>query len=104
MNKDDEESYLEYCSQAMFRIHILELRLNRYDFNLTIPNDKILEWPKPKAFADNKMDLSQKLKFNLGRVQNIVGKGDAGYQHFLLFLQYFQKVSVSRSLELGIVW
>lgn len=31
MTKDDEESYLEYCSQAMFRIHILELRLNRYD-------------------------------------------------------------------------
>jgi len=29
MTKDDEESYLEYCSQAMFRIHILELRLNR---------------------------------------------------------------------------
>ncbi|XP_053396904.1 dynein regulatory complex subunit 7-like isoform X1 [Mercenaria mercenaria] len=30
MLKDDEESYLEYCSQAMFRIHILELRLNRH--------------------------------------------------------------------------
>lgn len=30
MTKDDEETYLEYCSQAMFRIHILELRLNRY--------------------------------------------------------------------------
>ena len=29
MSKDDEEAYLEYCSQAMFRIHILELRLNR---------------------------------------------------------------------------
>ncbi|XP_052769766.1 dynein regulatory complex subunit 7-like [Mya arenaria] len=30
MLKDDEEAYLEYCSQAMFRIHILELRLNRH--------------------------------------------------------------------------
>ncbi|KAH3848102.1 hypothetical protein DPMN_090451, partial [Dreissena polymorpha] len=30
MTKDDEETYLEYCSQAMFRIHILELRLNRH--------------------------------------------------------------------------
>ena len=30
MQKDDEEEYLNYCSEAMFRIHILELRLNRY--------------------------------------------------------------------------
>lgn len=30
MSKDDEEEYLNYCSEAMFRIHILELRLNRY--------------------------------------------------------------------------
>ncbi|XP_072168175.1 dynein regulatory complex subunit 7-like [Diadema setosum] len=30
MQKEDEEEYLEYCSEAMFRIHILELRLNRH--------------------------------------------------------------------------
>ncbi|XP_070577144.1 dynein regulatory complex subunit 7-like [Ptychodera flava] len=30
MNKEDEEEYLNYCSEAMFRIHILELRLNRH--------------------------------------------------------------------------
>ncbi|KAK7103521.1 dynein regulatory complex subunit 7-like [Littorina saxatilis] len=30
MSKDDEEDYLNYCSEAMFRIHILELRLNRH--------------------------------------------------------------------------
>ncbi|XP_067680734.1 dynein regulatory complex subunit 7-like [Haliotis asinina] len=30
MQKDDEEEYLNYCSEAMFRIHILELRLNRH--------------------------------------------------------------------------
>ena len=29
MQKDDEEAYLAYCSEAMFRINILELRLNR---------------------------------------------------------------------------
>ncbi|XP_007905243.1 dynein regulatory complex subunit 7 isoform X2 [Callorhinchus milii] len=33
MTKEDEESYLMYCSQAMFRIHILELRLNRHKEN-----------------------------------------------------------------------
>uniref|UniRef100_A0A0B7AII0 Dynein regulatory complex subunit 7 C-terminal domain-containing protein n=1 Tax=Arion vulgaris TaxID=1028688 RepID=A0A0B7AII0_9EUPU len=30
MSKDDEQEYLNYCSEAMFRIHILELRLNRH--------------------------------------------------------------------------
>lgn len=29
MTKEDEEEYLNYCSEAMFRIHILEQRLNR---------------------------------------------------------------------------
>lgn len=29
MSKEDEEAYLEYCSEAMFRIKILETRLNR---------------------------------------------------------------------------
>ncbi|OCT84694.1 dynein regulatory complex subunit 7 [Xenopus laevis] len=30
MSKEDEDSYLDYCSEAMFRIHILETRLNRH--------------------------------------------------------------------------
>lgn len=29
MSREDEQEYLEYCAEAMFRIHILELRLNR---------------------------------------------------------------------------
>ena len=38
------------------------------------------------------------------RVENIVGKGeDAGYQHFLLFTQSFQKASFLGSLKVGIV-
>ena len=52
------------------------------------PHDKFLDWPKLKAFADNKLNVAEKLNFVLGRVKNIVGKGEnAGYQHFLLFLQ-----------------
>ena len=31
--------------------------------------------PKLKAFADNKINVTQKLKFALGRVENIVGEG-----------------------------
>ena len=52
-----------------------------------------------KEFPDDKSNLAQKLKFVLGRVENIVGKGDnAGYQHFLLFQQCFQKSSILGSL------
>ena len=54
----------------------------------SLPNDKILDYSKFKAFADKKVIVTQ--KFGLGRVENITGKGEnAGDQHFLLFQQYF---------------
>ena len=38
-----------------------------------------------KAFADDKLNFSQNIKFVFHRVENIVGKGEnAGHQHFLL--------------------
>ena len=58
-----------------------------------------------KAFADEKINAIQKLKLELGRVENIARKGEnAGYQHFLLFQKYFHKASFSESLTVGIVW
>ena len=39
-----------------------------------IPNDKILNQSKLKAFADSKMNLTKKLKFAFEKVENIVGK------------------------------
>ena len=49
--------------------------------------------------------MTEKLKFVLKRLENIVGKGEnAGYLHFLLFLQCFQKASFQGSLKVGIVW
>ena len=70
----------------------------------SLPNNKILDWSKLKAVAD-KINVNEKLKFDMGRVENIVGKGeDAGYQHFLLFPQSFQKASSSELLKVGIVW
>ena len=57
----------------------------RFIFN-SLPNGKILDYSKLKAIADNKLNVYQKLKFVLGRVENIVGKEEnADYQHFLLF-------------------
>ena len=42
------------------------------------------------------MNANERLKFGLGIAENIVEKGEnAGYQHFLLFPQCFQKGSFS---------
>ena len=59
--------------------------------NSILPNDKVKDWSKLKAFADDSINVTERLKFVLGRVENIVGKGEnAGYQHFLLFQRCFQ--------------
>ena len=52
---------------------------------ISLPNDNIFDWSKLKAFADDKIYVTEKLKLDLGRVVNIVGKGEnAGYlQHYL---------------------
>ena len=39
-------------------------------------SNKILDWSKLKAIADDKVNVTEKLKFVLGRVENIVGKGE----------------------------
>ena len=52
----------------------------------SLPNDKILDWSNLKAFAGDKINVTENLKFVLGRTENIMGKGEnAGNQHFLLF-------------------
>ena len=58
-----------------------------------------------KEFADDKINVTQKLEFVLGRLEIIVGEGqNAGHQHFLLFSQCFQKVACTGSLKVLIVW
>ena len=58
----------------------------------SLPNDKILDWTKFKAFADDKWNAIEKLKLVLGWVENMVGKGEnAGFQHFLLFNYVFKR-------------
>ena len=48
---------------------------------------------KLKAFADDKLNDAVMMISLFGGVENTVGKGEnAGYQHFLLFPQCFQKV------------
>ena len=70
-----------------------------------MPNDKILALTKLKALGDDKAIVAKMMTSVFDRVGNIVGKGEnAGYQHFLLFPQCFQKLTVSGLLTLGIVW
>ena len=48
------------------------------------PNNVILDWSKFKAFADDEINVTQKLKFVKEMVEKIMGKGEnAGHQHFL---------------------
>ena len=66
------------------------------------PDDKISDRSKLKACVDKRINMTEKLKFVLERVENMVGTGEnAGYQHFLLFPQCFQKASFSWSLKVG---
>ena len=40
----------------------------------SLPNDKILELSKLKVCANDKISVTEKLQFVLGRIENIVGK------------------------------
>ena len=51
-----------------------------------LPNKRIADEPKLKAFAGDK-NLNEKIKFVSERVENCVRKVEnAGYEHFLLFI------------------
>ena len=65
--------YVEFeCSILFIEVieHLLTTLIN------SLPYNKILDWSKLKAFADDKINRSKKLKFVLGRVEHIVGKGE----------------------------
>ena len=56
----------------------------------SFPHNKISDLSKFKTFADDKSKVAKMMKPAIIIVENIVGKGgNAGYQHFLLFLQCF---------------
>ena len=71
----------------------------------SLPLDKILNWSKLKAFADNTIKIHKIMTFVFDRVENIVGKREnAGNQHFLLFPRCFHEAFYKGSLKVGIVW
>ena len=55
---------------------------------------KMIDWFKFKVFADDNLNVTEMAIFVSTSIENIVGKREnAGYQHFLLFPQCFQKAS-----------
>ena len=51
---------------------------------------QILDQSKLKVFADHKMNVNQKSKFDVERGENIMGKGEnPGYQYFPLYYNVF---------------
>ena len=101
MEKREKKCLLPaFFHNAFPGFHFLELlKVN------SLPNDTIVDWSKLKAFADDKISVTEKLNFVSGRVENIMGKGEnAGYQHFLLFPQCFPMACHMESLKVVIVW
>ena len=65
---------------------------------------KILGLPKLKAFADDKLNVTQNVKVIFHGIENIVGKEEnAGHQHFLLFPQCFHTAFSSSASKVFIV-
>ena len=70
-----------------------------------LPDVNISDWSKLKAFTDDKLNITQIIKFVYHRIENIAGKEEnAGYQHFLLFPQCFEKAVSSSVSKVVIVW
>ena len=75
---------LLYAILHFFKKYLKFNPLNNSKENFkSLPNNKILYWTKFKAFADDKVNLNEKIKLVWGRVENIMGKEEnAAYQHF----------------------
>ena len=71
----------------------------------SLPDNKYLDWSKLKAFADDKINVTQKLKFMLGRVENFFEKRRKCWSPaFSPFPTMFEKLSFPEVLKVGIVW
>ena len=58
--------------------------------HLTLYKRQNFEWVQIETICSDKVSVTEKFKFVMGRVENSVEKGEnAGNQHFLLFPQCF---------------
>ena len=73
-----------FCHENHIKINLLLAYAFTWPSFNSLPNNKILDMSKFKALPEDKINVTEKLKFVLGLVENIMGKGrNAGlYQHF----------------------
>ena len=70
-----------------------------------LPDDKILDWSKLKAFADDKLNVTKMIISVFDRVENIVGKGEiACTSNFSFSHNVFQKASFPDTSKGVIEW
>ena len=96
---------LIFVSHSFCRLLFLSIWSSLEDWSTVnfLPNDK--SFVQLKAFAADNLKAAQMPEFFSDRVENNVGKGEnAGYQHFLLFPQCFQKAPSTGPLRLENVW
>ena len=92
--KDQRNCENEYNIDGNYKISALHFVSKLYEdfqtgFN-SVPNNKFIEWSQSKAIQDNKLNVTENLKFVMGRVENLVGKGQTLVTSiFPFFLPYF---------------
>ena len=57
---------------------------------------KFLDWFSLKDLAGDKKNVTEKLKFVLGRIENIVGKGENAGYHTMFSKGFFPRVNRNR--------
>ena len=78
-----------HCFQTPFFLGSLKQELGKGLHHLntkqmqtnSLPNDKILDLSRLKEFADDNINVTEKLKFVVKREENIVGKGENTGSH-----------------------
>ena len=54
------------CGLEEYTLYLIDHRYIITVYFNSLPNDKTLDWSKLKAFADDKINVNQKLKFDMG--------------------------------------
>ena len=89
--KTDPYQLAHFAQDVINRNFLLLVKCLHFN---SLPNDKIINRSRFKAFADDNLNMAKMTKFFFDRVENIAGKGEnAGHQPFLPFPQCFQKVT-----------
>ena len=74
--RDITEITLEMALNTIQSIQSREVLQSRHQAINTSPDDKVLALSKLKAFADDRLDVTQNIMFVFHREEHIMGKGE----------------------------